>query len=428
MKVTLKLLTDYGEFKAGALIQVAEDDVKTMIDGGNAEKYVPQITIEKATEQAGDLLKTELEKAVKTLKLPNVEMVTDENDKTVYAKGEGGLFFKDVRDYSCGKDTSEKMTAWMAKAPSGQNTLIDSEGGFLIPDEFSTMILNAAEGAAVIAPRCTNIPINSRIKLPFVVDTDKSASWFGGVQVTWGQEGATLTPSKLKFGQVELALNKVHALVHATDELMDDSAVALESFISQAAGVALAKEFDDQIVVGTGAGRPQGIINAAAVIEVAKVASQTATTFNYANARAMWERVAKPNTAVWLMNRDVLSNYYTFEQEVGTAGGAVLNVTNVREKLPEVLFGAPIIVTEHCKTLGTVGDVILANLDQYLTATKAGGPMIKSASSIHVKFLTDEISFRFTQRVDGKSWWKTAQTPKNGTNTVSPFVTLATRA
>ena len=52
---------------------------------------------------------------------------------------------------------------------------------------------------------------------------------------------------------------------------------------------------------------------------------------------------------------------------------------------------------------------------------------IQSASSIHVLFLSDETTYRFVYRCDGESTWNSALTPKNGTNTVSPFVALAVR-
>jgi len=71
-----------------------------------------------------------------------------------------------------------------------------------------------------------------------------------------------------------------------------------------------------------------------------------------------------------------------------------------------------------------VGDIVLANLDQYLLIDK---PM-QSAMSIHVQFLTDQTVFRFVYRVDGQPAVHSALTPYKGSNTRSPFVALATRA
>ena len=89
------------------------------------------------------------------------------------------------------------------------------------------------------------------------------------------------------------------------------------------------------------------------------------------------------------------------------------------------LMGRPVIAIEQCPTLGTVGDIIAADLSQYLGITKGG---LQSASSMHVRFLYDEMTFRFVLRVDGQPLWSSALTPFKGSDTQGPFVVLATRS
>jgi hypothetical protein len=55
------------------------------------------------------------------------------------------------------------------------------------------------------------------------------------------------------------------------------------------------------------------------------------------------------------------------------------------------------------------------------------GP-IQAASSMHVRFLTDEMTYRWVLRLDGNIWWKTSLQAFKGTTTYSPIVTLATRS
>ena len=88
-------------------------------------------------------------------------------------------------------------------------------------------------------------------------------------------------------------------------------------------------------------------------------------------------------------------------------------------------MGKPVIHIEYAATLGTMGDIMLADLSQYLGIDKGG---IQSASSIHVKFLYDESVFRFVYRFDGQPMWNSALTPYKGTDTLSPFVVLKVRA
>ena len=71
-----------------------------------------------------------------------------------------------------------------------------------------------------------------------------------------------------------------------------------------------------------------------------------------------------------------------------------------------------------------MGDIGLFDLSRYLIADK--GP-IQTAASIHVKFLTDEMAFRWVLRVDGQPIPNSPITPYKGAQTLSPFVALQTR-
>ncbi len=425
MKVELKLLQDYGDYKKGDTVTADEAGAKSLIDEGIAEKFVPLIpleALEAATEKAVNAI---VEKLTKENKLPSLVMVEDEADKPVYKTA--GRFYRDVMRKGCGEET-EDFKAYLGKAPTGANTLIDSEGGFLVPEEFSLTLLQAVDKKAVLAPMTTQIPINRMIKLPALNHYDESTSWAGGVITYWVAEGEAITPSQPNFDQVRLELNKLAALMYVTSELMDDSPQAIEVMINTLAATALARHFDEDIINGSGAGNPLGILSSPALISIAKETDQAAKTFNLKNALNMWARISEKANVVWLMNRDVLTQVMQFSQVVGT-GGAPVVLVNATTKLPTQIFGAPILETPHCQTLGTVGDVILTDMSAYLTATKAGGDTIKSASSIHVKFTTDQTALRFIRRGDGKPWWKTALTPKHAASnvTISPYVTLAVR-
>jgi hypothetical protein len=50
-----------------------------------------------------------------------------------------------------------------------------------------------------------------------------------------------------------------------------------------------------------------------------------------------------------------------------------------------------------------------------------------ASSSTDWKFGNDQTAFRIIQRVDGRPWIKSAITPKNGGNSLSPFVELTAR-
>ena len=219
----------------------------------------------------------------------------------------------------------------------------------------------------------------------------------------------------------ELSLKKLTGLCYATDELLQDAA-ALEAVIRQAFAEEFGFKIDDAILSGSGEGEPLGILNSGAIVTVAKEASQT-DTITVENLIKMWNRLWSRSraNAVWYINQELEPYLYTLK--IGDKP-VYIPAGGLSEKPYGTLFGRPVVPIEQCSAAGEVGDIILADIGQYLLIDKGG---IKSASSIHVRFLYDENVFRFIYRVDGKPIWTKPLTPYKGSATVSPFVTLAKR-
>jgi HK97 family phage major capsid protein len=141
----------------------------------------------------------------------------------------------------------------------------------------------------------------------------------------------------------------------------------------------------------------------------------------------MWSRMwaRSRSNAIWTINQDCEPQLYAMSQVIGTAGVPVyLPANGISGRPYGMLFGQPVVPLEYNDTLGTEGDIVLADYSQYVVADKGG---VQAASSMHVAFLTDEMVFRITYRVDGEPIWHAPLTPFKGTNTLSPFITLATR-
>jgi HK97 family phage major capsid protein len=139
----------------------------------------------------------------------------------------------------------------------------------------------------------------------------------------------------------------------------------------------------------------------------------------------MWARLharSRPNSAFFI-NQDCEPALDDLAKIIGTAGIEPNYVTYGPDGVLRIK-GRPVVPVEYASTVGTVGDIVLADLTQYAFITTA----IQQAASIHFKFDTDEQSFRATIRIDGALRWKEALTPFKGTNTQSPVITLATRA
>ena len=311
------------------------------------------------------------------------------------------------------------------RAASGLNETTPSDGGFLVQQDFVTELLKRTYETGILASKVKKIPISTNANGMKInaIDEDSRAngSRWGGVQTYWEGEADEITASKPKFRQMELSLKKLTGLCYATDELLQDAA-ALEAVIRQAFAEEFGFKIDDAILSGSGEGEPLGILNSGAIVTVAKEASQT-DIITVENLVKMWNRLWSRSraNAVWYINQELEPYLYTLK--IGDKP-VYIPAGGLSEKPYGTLFGRPVVPIEQCSAAGEVGDIILADIGQYLLIDKGG---IKSASSIHVRFLYDENVFRFIYRVDGKPIWTKPLTPYKGSATVSPFVTLAKR-
>lgn len=333
------------------------------------------------------------------------------------------------------------------------NEAVPSEGGFLVNADYSDKIYQRTYLTGEIVRRCQRQPISSnanRVVLK-IVDEDSRAdgSRMGGVLSYWQNEADTFLSSRPKFRRIELVLNKLTALVYATDELLEDVA-ALEAWIMQNLPTEIAFRTEDAIFQGTGAGQPAGIFNSAAFQALSP--GSTASVINGTDVIAMMAQFWYPglrNTiaayssenltagagpkipaAAWFISQSTIPQIWNLQQPMQGSGSAVPAVVLLYHPPGDnplfgpygELMGLPVIPTEHNAALGTKGDIVLADLSQVLLADKGA---VQAAASMHVRFLYDEMAFRFTYRVDAQTTWKKPLTPKDGGPTLSPFIGLA---
>lgn len=314
---------------------------------------------------------------------------------------------------------------------SGLNEGVGSEGGFLVSTEHSTQLLTRTYESGALTSRVKMMSMGGNsngMTINAVKETSRATgSRWGGVNSYWLDEAGEKIGSKPSFRKMELKLKKLIGLCYATDELLQDAS-AMDSIITQAFSDEFAWQFDEVIFNGDGVGKPLGILNGGSLVTVAKETNQGSKTILAQNIHKMWSRMiaSSRKNAVWFINQDIEPEL--FSMGIATANGVIpvyLPANGIAGQPYGTLMGRPVIPIEQAKTVGTVGDIVLADMSDYLWIDKAG---IKKDTSIHVRFNYDEQVFRFVVRVDGQPILNSPITPANGTNTLSPFVALATRA
>lgn len=314
------------------------------------------------------------------------------------------------------------------RAASGMNEGNLSEGGFALQMDFGGLIMDSAVQTGQILSRCDSYECSANSAGVKWVDIDEEtvsgSVVFGGVQVYWANEAATVTASKPQLKERKLELEKLMGLAYATDEMMEDTNFITDLY-TRAFTAGIIRKAESAIVAGTGVGQPQGVIGSAARVTVAKENGQAADTVLWNNISKMFNRrLVLPNSQfAWLVHPDVREQFDFMNFPVG-AGGVPVYLQETKAGELASLKGIPIVETDLCSAVGDEGDIALVDLANYIVARKGG---IKSATSIHVLFTTGEQAFRFTFRMNGAPKAKTALTINNSTNKRASIVTLAAR-
>lgn len=413
---------------------------KTLVDdAGNArdmtaeevEKYDKLLADAESKRKAVDMReRADRARGIQVAADPATVPATVKDDKRFKSFGEFmHAVYRDAVDG--GRERDPRLIFQKA---SGLNESVPSEGGFLVQTDHSTAMLDLMHEMGDVLSRVRRLTLSTNansIELPRVDEVSRArGSRFGGVRAHWLNEAATLTPSQPKFDVMSLKVNKLGAVGYITEELLADAPLA-ESIYMQAFAEELTYEVEDAIVNGNGANKPLGFLNSGALISVAKDASQPAATISARNVINMYDRLPlrSRRNAVWLVaDAQVETQLLTMTMPNSNVNIYRMPGQNVATPSGEIygfLLGRPVIPVEYMAALGTIGDIALVDLSQYVMIDKGN---TAAAQSMHVRFLQEEMAFRITYRLDGQPAWKSPVTTANGASSKSPFIGLETRA
>lgn len=343
--------------------------------------------------------------------------------------------FKDHRDFLSAVVDAGRGERWAtglnylkAQAAVGSDehsTFSDRYGGFFVPESLTPDFLKVDAEPDPMGAATMKVPM-STVEIHVNARTDKNhnTSVTGGLVVGRSAESVAKTASRMSIERVTLRANGLFGLAYATEELLTDSPRSFIALLDAGFRDEITSTLIDERLNGTGANQFTGIVNAPCTIAVPIESGQAADTIVYENVVNMRSRCWGYSKAMWIANHDTTPQLMQMAVQVGVGGGTVWQ-ESARVDRPNILLGRPLVFSEYAATLGDVGDIVLCNWSQYLEGLYQP---LRSAESIHVRFVNHERAFKFWLRNDGAPWWRVPLTPKNSSVTMSPFLTLAERA
>lgn len=307
-------------------------------------------------------------------------------------------------------------------APANYHQAQGGDEGYLLPPQFREDVWEIAVEASELMPL---VDMEPTARNNFEYPADETTPWGAtGIKAYFRSEGAQMTATELETDPRQMRLHELYAFAQATEELLDD-APRLENRLTRKAGQALGWTISDKFIWGNGVGMPLGFMNAGALVTVSKESSQTADTIVAANVLKMYARLlAMPGSMPrWIGNRSIIPQLATMtigDSPVWLPGNSMTGAPH------GTILGYPLLLTEHAKGVGELGDLMLADLKGYYAAEKTGG--VKFASSMHLFFDYNTMAFRWVVRIGGQPHLSApVGGAKTGSQAKSHFVTLEAR-
>ena len=364
--------------KRGADGMLSEEDTATY---DKMEQDVMNLgkEIERLERQAA--IDAELSKATSTplTGKPGAKMGKDETEKTGRASDEyKGSFWNAMRV--------------KAPMPSVLNALqegTDSEGGYLVPDEFERTLVEALEEENVFRTLAHVIKTSSGDRKIPVVASKGTASWVD-------EEGA-YTESDDAFSQVSIGAYKLGTMIKVSEELLADSVFDLEAYISKEFARRIGAREEESFFNGDGKGKPLGILAAKDGAEVG-VTAASATAITADEVIDLFYSLKAPyrKNAVWVLNDATVKQI----RKLKDTTGQYLWQPSLIAGTPDTILGRPVKTSAFMPTAAAGAKTIAFGDFKYYWIADRQGRTFKKLSELYAA--NGQVGFMGTQRVDGK--------------------------
>ena len=292
------------------------------------------------------------------------------------------------------KAYDEAFMKWMrtrndAVTPEIRNALqvgTDTEGGYLVPEEFEKKLIMALEEENIFRRLATVIRTGGERIIPMETARGEAA---------WVEEEQLIPESDAAFGQIRIGAHKLATRIKISNELMQDSAFDMASYIAGNFGRRMGEKEEDAFFNGDGSGKPLGIMAATGGAQVGVTASGDITFDNvielYHSLRLPYRRKAvfmiSDATAMALRKVKDGNQQYIWQ-------------SSVTADRPDMLFGRPVYTSRFMPepTTGKIA-MLFGDMKYYWIADRTTRTF-KRLNELYAE--TDQTGFIATQRVDGK--------------------------
>ncbi len=265
----------------------------------------------------------------------------------------------------------------------------DSEGGYLVPDEFERTLVEALEEQNIFRTLAHVIQTSSGDRKIPVVASKGSASWVD-------EEGA-IPESDDSFGQVSIGAYKLGTMIKVSEELLNDSVFDPEAYMSREFARRIGSKEEEAFFTGDGTGKPLGVLAETGGAEVG-VTAAAAAAFTADEIFDLFYSLKAPyrRNAVFVMNDASVKALRKLKDN----NGQYLWQPSLTAGAPDTLLNRPVYTSAFMPAPAAgAKSVLFGDLSYYWVADRQGRSF-RRLGELYAP--TGQVGFLATQRVDGR--------------------------
>ena len=265
----------------------------------------------------------------------------------------------------------------------------DTEGGYLVPDEFERTLVEALEEENIFRTLANVITTASGDRKIPVVASKGTASWID-------EEGA-IPESDDSFGQVSIGAYKLGTMIKVSEELLNDSVFQLEPYISREFARRIGSKEEEAFFIGDGSGKPTGILAATGGAQLGvTTAGSTAITLDEVLDLFYSLKAPYRNKSVFIMNDSTVKAI----RKLKDGQGQYLWQPSIQAGTPDTILNRPLFTSSYVPAIEAGAKTIAFGDFSYYWVADRQGRVFKRLNELFA--VTGQVGFVATQRVDGK--------------------------